>query len=75
MVRRIEIFKKRKQLLLRVPTFETEYRFRLIGDNSEIISQSEGYTQKHNVTEVVAKYFPEWEVDDLTKDYKSTWGR
>lgn len=61
-----EIFKTRKELLLRVPTFKTRFYFRLVGNNGETVAQSEGYTQKHNITEVLAAYFPEWEVKDLT---------
>ena len=60
------IFKRRKQLLLRVPTFKTEYRFRLLGANGEVIAQSEGYTAKHNAREVIAAYFPEFVVVDET---------
>lgn len=63
---RAEVYKTRKQLFLRVPTFKVEYRFRHVGDNEEIIVQSEGYTQKHNVMEVLRKYYPEWKVKDLT---------
>jgi hypothetical protein len=60
------LFKHRKQLLLRVPTFKTEYRFRLVGANNEPISQSEGYTQKHNAKQVLADYFPNFTVKDET---------
>lgn len=62
----VEIFKTRKQLFLRVPTFKTRFYFRLVGTNGETIAQSEAYTQKHNVTEILQKYFPEWEVKDAT---------
>jgi len=61
-----EIFKTRKQLLVRAIRFKTRYYFRLVGDNDLIIAQSQAYTQKHNVTEILDKYFPEWEVSDLT---------
>ena len=61
-----EVFKKRKQLLLRVPTFQTEYRFRLIGNNNEVIGQSEAYTQKHNAKEVIDKHFPNFAYRDVT---------
>lgn len=61
-----EIFKTRKQLLLRAPTFRTRFYFRILGDNNEVIAQSEGYTQKHNVTEVLEKYFPLVKVKDKT---------
>jgi uncharacterized protein YegP (UPF0339 family) len=43
-----------------------EYKFALLGDNSENLSQQETYTQKHNVTEVLEKYFPQFEVEDKT---------
>lgn len=66
-MRRAEIFMTKRQLLVRAIRFKTRFYFRLIGDNEEIISQSEAYTQKHNVTEVLAKYFPEWTVKDLTR--------
>ena len=62
---KVEIFKTRKQLFLRVPTFRERFYFRLVGDNGEIVAQSEGYTQKHNVNEVVGRYFPGWPVKDL----------
>ena len=55
---KIELFKTRKQLLLRVPTFRTRYYFRIVGDNGETIAQSEGYTQRHNAVEVLNRYFP-----------------
>lgn len=61
-----EVRKKRKQLLLRVPTFKQYYYFTLVGDNGEPVAQSEQYTQKHNVTEVLRKYFPSFDVKDLT---------
>lgn len=61
-----ELFKTRRQLLLRAPTFRTRYYFRLLGTNGEIVAQSEGYTQKHNATAALKKYFPMWTVDDQT---------
>lgn len=61
-----EIHKGRKQLLLRVPTFKKYYWFRHIGDNGEIIAKGEEYTQKHNVKEVLAEYYPAFPVKDLT---------
>lgn len=45
-----------------------QYRFVLVGDNGENLSQTETYTQKHNVIEVLAKYFPNFEVVDKTKE-------
>lgn len=43
-----------------------EYKFVLKGDNGENLSQQETYTQKHNVSEVIAKYFPNFVVEDKT---------
>lgn len=65
---RIEIFKTRRQLLVRKPTFKTRYYFRIVAANGEVIAQSEAYTQKHNAVDVVRRYFPplQWEVKDLT---------
>lgn len=60
------VFRKRTQLFLRVPTFKTEYRFRLVGLNGEIIAQSEGYTQKHSVKEVHVAYFQDFDYVDET---------
>jgi len=64
---RIEIYKKRWQLLVRKPTFKEHFWFVLVGDNGEPIAKSEEYTQKHNATEVIAKYFPDEAVFDRTK--------
>jgi len=64
---RIELFKTRRQLLLRVPTFKERYYFRIIGDNGEIIAQSEGYTQRHNAIKVLNRYFPNEVVVDVDK--------
>ena len=45
-----------------------EFRFVLKGDNGEIIgsSGSESYTQKHNCVDVLEKYFPKFDIVDLT---------
>lgn len=61
-----EIRKGRRQLLVRAIRFKTWYYFTLVGNNGEPIAQSEQYTQKHNATEVLRKYFPTFEVQDLT---------
>jgi hypothetical protein len=61
-----EIHKGRKQLLLRVPTFKKWYWFTHVGNNGEPIASGEMYTQKHNVTEVLRKYYPTFEVKDMT---------
>lgn len=63
-----EIFKTRKQLLVRAVRFKTRYYFRLVGNNGEVIAQSEAYTAKHNVTKVLRQYFSSWEVHDLTNE-------
>lgn len=60
------IFKRRKQLLLRVPTFETEYYFHLKGPNNEKFCQSEGYKAKQSITDLHARYFPDFVLDDQT---------
>jgi len=62
----IEVFKTRKQLFLRVPTFQTRHYFRIVGDNGETIAQSEGYTQRRSAIEVLNKYFPKATVVDLS---------
>jgi len=62
---KIELFKTRRQLLLRVPTFKVRWYFRILGDNGEIIAQSEGYTQRHNAIKVLNKYFPNESVVDV----------
>lgn len=43
-----------------------EFRFNLIGDNGEVISVSETYTQKHNIIELRDRYFREFEIEDLS---------
>lgn len=47
---------------------KNQYRFILKGRNGEIIAVSETYTQKHNVTEVLNEYFPNFEIEDKIKD-------
>lgn len=45
-----------------------QYRFTLVGDNGEIVGVgSEAYTQKHNVTEVITKYFAQFSIVDLAQ--------
>ena len=60
-----EIFKRRKQLFLRVPTFQERFYFRLVADNGEIIAQSEAYSEKRSAEDVVKRYFPRAKVVDL----------
>lgn len=40
--------------------------FVLVGENGEIIATGETVSQKHNVTEVLNKYFPDYPVFDTT---------
>lgn len=61
-----ELFKTRKQLFLRVPTFRTRYYFRLLGANGEVIAQSEAYNDKDSATKVLKKFFPMFVLTDLT---------
>lgn len=44
-----------------------QYRFILIAANGEPIATSETYTQKHNVIELLATHFAEFEIVDKTK--------
>ena len=48
--------------------FKGQFRFVLKASNGEVIATSatEFYTQKHNVREVLEKYFPNFEIIDLT---------
>lgn len=61
-----ELFKTRKQLFLRVPTFRTRYYFRLVAANGEIVAQSEGYTSKQAASDTLRTHFPDFRVKDLT---------
>lgn len=61
-----EVFKTRKQLFLRVPTFKERWYFRLRADNGEIIAQSEAYNDKESVMKTLKRYFPDAKVSDLT---------
>jgi hypothetical protein len=47
-----------------------QFKFKLVGDNGEDLSQNESYTQKHNVTEVLVKYFPNFAIEDQTVNKK-----
>lgn len=44
-----------------------QFRFILKAKNGEIIATSETYTQKHNVKDLLAKHFPNFEIVDVTK--------
>ena len=61
-----EVFKTRKELFLRVPTFQERFYFRLLGDNGEVVAQSEAYTSKQSATDTLKRYFPSFTVKDLT---------
>ncbi len=45
-----------------------QFRFLIKGDNGENLSQQETYTQKHNVIEVITKYFPHFTIEDKTNE-------
>ena len=62
----VELFRTRKQLFLRVPTFKVRYYFRLLGANGEIVAQSEAYTTKAAARDTIRSYFPDATVKDLT---------
>jgi hypothetical protein len=61
-----EIHKKRWQLLVRKPTFKEHYWARFVGANGETVGKTEEYTQKHNLTAILRKYYPNFEVQDLS---------
>jgi hypothetical protein len=67
-----KLFMRRKQLLVRKPTFQTRYFFTLIATNGEAIAQSEAYNQKESALETLNTYFPNFMLDDRTaeKPYK-----
>lgn len=44
-----------------------QFRFNVKGSNGEVIATSETYTQKHNVTEVLQKYFPLFTIVDKSE--------
>lgn len=60
------VFKRRKQLLLRVPTFKTEYYFHHQGPNNEPICQSEGYASKQSIKSLHERYYSAFEWVDET---------
>jgi len=45
-----------------------QFRFVLIGDNGEVVAQSwaESYTTKQMAKKTLKKYFPNFEIEDLT---------
>ena len=47
--------------------FKDQFKFKLVADNGENLSPQEKYTQKHNIQEVLNKYFPGFEIVDTTK--------
>lgn len=57
-----------KAIIKLVPSgkLKGQFRFVLKAANGETIATSETYTQKHNVTEVLVEYFPNFEVVDKT---------
>lgn len=51
---------KRKRSLLRGQYFTTQ----LVGRNGEVIMIGETYTQRHNITSLLIKYFPNFRIVD-----------
>lgn len=62
-----KLFKTRKQLFLRVPTFKERWYFTLLATNGEPIAQSEAYNSKQAAQDTLRVYFPTFTVDDQTK--------
>lgn len=69
----VKLFMRRKQLLVRKPTFQTRYFFTLVASNGEAIAQSEAYNQKESALDTINTYFPNFMLDDRTleKPYKT----
>ena len=61
-----KVYKKQRQLLVRAIRFKTWYYYTLVGANGQVLCTSENFTQKHNVEEVLRKYFYNFEPQDLT---------
>lgn len=61
-----ELFKTRKQMFLRVPTFKVRWYFRLVGANGEVVAQSEAYNSKQAAQKTLRQYFPSFPLKDLT---------
>jgi uncharacterized protein YegP (UPF0339 family) len=49
-----------------VPTFQSRWYFRLVGNNGEIVAQSEAYNSKQSAEKTLRMYFPSFDVKDLT---------
>jgi hypothetical protein len=60
------IFSKQKKKLWPGHVPDLYYFFRLVADNNEPIAKSEEYTEKHNVDEVLDRYFSNFEKVDKT---------
>lgn len=43
-----------------------QFRFKLKGTNGKVIATSELYKNKRDVTSLLKKYFPQFEVEDLS---------
>lgn len=60
--RKIRIFRSPSKL----------WYFHIQADNNEVIAPSEGYKNKQDMLDTLAKYFPEWEVEEEeTKIFKT----
>lgn len=62
------LFKRKRQLLVRKPTFETRFFFTLLGTNGEPVAQSEAYNSKQAAQDTLKMYFPNFTVNDQTAD-------
>lgn len=61
------IIKQTRQTKILQGMFRTRmFWFVLVGENGEILVHSENYSQKHNVMEVLNKYFPDFKIEDTT---------
>lgn len=44
-----------------------QFRFILVAENGEIIATGKNYTQKHNIIELLEKYFSNFAIIDKSK--------
>jgi hypothetical protein len=58
---------KRKAIIDYIAGSKKEFYYILRGDNGEILVDSETFTRKQSCQEVLKKYFPTFEIVDLTK--------
>lgn len=70
-MRRAIIKQTRQTKILQGVFLTRRFHFVLKGDNGEIIATGEPVSQKHNVMEVLKKYFPEYLIFDETTTLKN----